>query len=378
VKVICIFLRRSPVHITDARCVAAFASLMLSPYATVLYECDISLLSLIPVAPGFIFSVARAYFYEVKRLPPRSSLISNVVGMLDTLENISLTMAGCEEFTYFAMDVLVALQNRNLLVRKRLLNMAVNLITLLNVDDVLLFLRTELDMPASADTPLEYKQMLEKAITEIHSAHPVCIMPFIVEAKYDVYVDCIGYIMDIIVNNPLQRRQFLNGLLRVLRLVKSSVVCAATVWAISVSTVPRKEVCHVLTAISSHFKDMLEQRKIEKQINGELDVQHGFTLYTDHYSTRQGEAEGRQQQPWLMDMEELLFVHLGFTQQADGSYAIASSSRSSTDDEDESLFTPPSLEPTDNLARLVWSGDALLTDFVCNVVSRLEKMVADD
>jgi hypothetical protein len=90
--------------------------------------------------------------------------------------------------------------------------------------------------------------------------------------------------MDIIVNNPLQRLQLLNGLLRVLRHVKSSVVCAATVWAISVSTVPRKDVCRVLTAISSHFKDMLEQRKIEKQINGVLEVQHGFTLYTDHYS----------------------------------------------------------------------------------------------
>jgi coatomer subunit beta len=262
------------------------------------------------------------------------------------------------------MDVLVTLENRNLVVRKRLLNMAVSPITVLNADDVLLFLRTELDMPASADTPFEYKQMLEKAITEIHSAHPVCIMPCIVEAKYDVYVDCVGNIMDIIVSNPLQRLQFLNGLLRVLRHVKSSVVCATTTWAISASTGPCKEVCHVLAAISSHFKYMLEQRKIEKQINGEIEVQHGFTLYTDYYSAKQGEAEGMHQHPWLMDMEELLFVHLGLTRQADGSYPIASSSRSSTDDDGESLFTPSSLERTDNLARLVWSGDALLTDFV--------------
>jgi hypothetical protein len=96
-------LPRTSKHHTDARCVAALASLMLSPYATVLYECEISLLSLIPVAPGFIFSVARAYFYEVRRLPPRSSLISNVAGMLDRLENISLTMADREEFTLLWM-----------------------------------------------------------------------------------------------------------------------------------------------------------------------------------------------------------------------------------------------------------------------------------
>jgi coatomer subunit beta len=102
-KVIRMFLHRALVNITDARCVAAFASLMLSPYAIVQSECQVSLLSLALFAPGFIFFVARAYFYEVKRLPPRSSLISNVVGMLDTLENISLTMAGREEFTLLWM-----------------------------------------------------------------------------------------------------------------------------------------------------------------------------------------------------------------------------------------------------------------------------------
>jgi len=59
-------------------------------------------------------------------------------------------------------------------------------------------------------------------------------------------------------------------------------------------------------------------------------------------------------------------VHIGLTRQADGSYAIASSSQSSASSEDV-----PSLNHTDNLAFVVQSGDVLLADFVESMLSKL-------
>ena len=69
-------------------------------------------------------------------------------------------------------------------------------------------------------------------------------------------------------------------------------------------------------------------------------------------------------------MEELLFVRIGLTRQADGSYDIASSSKSSASSANGYPHRP-SLELTDNLAFLVHSGDALLADFVENRLSEL-------
>uniref|UniRef100_A0A0A8Y5G6 Uncharacterized protein n=1 Tax=Arundo donax TaxID=35708 RepID=A0A0A8Y5G6_ARUDO len=96
------------------------------------------------------------------------------------------------------------------------------------------------------------------------------------------------------------------------------------------------EVRSAILSITCFFEDLLDQRGIEKQINGGSEVQHVYTISSDYYDAKEGDAQGEHQQTWLMEMEELLFVHMGLTRQADGSYAIASTSRSSTTVEDES------------------------------------------
>ncbi|CAL5028961.1 unnamed protein product [Urochloa decumbens] len=366
VKIICNFFRSSPESINDTRCVTAFASLMLSPQISVVCACMGTLPSLSPVS-GFAFAMTRAYCNLLKAFPPQSSIqICSAVLMLDRLKHISMTMVDHPRFDDLALDVPGALGNPIFAVRKKVLDLVVSFLTPVNVGDVVRLLMNELDLAATADIPIEYQQMLEEAITECHSAYRESIMQFILDPKYTVFIGCIRYIENIMDCNPLLRAQLLKGLLRALRHVRSSPVCAAAVWAISLCSESLLETRGVMVAISPLFKDLLDRCDLEKLIQGGGEVENEYMIASDCYGDKQGDAQGEHLQPWLMEMEELLFVHIGLTRQADGSYAIASSSKSSASSEDV-----PSLNHTDNLSSLVQYGDALLADFVGNLLSKL-------
>ncbi|KAG0548803.1 hypothetical protein BDA96_01G198900 [Sorghum bicolor] len=339
VKMVCDVFRLSPANINNTRCVTTFASLMLSPYTTVVCACEDALLSLPPI-PGFAFTIARAYCHILIAMPPQSSpQICSVFAMLGRLNQISMTTVEVNHprFDDLAVDVLGCLANCKLVVQKKVLNLVVGLLTLKNVYDVLGILNSELVMAASANIHIEYQQMLEKAIRECHSAYPESIPQFTLDPKYAVFTDCIRYIKDIMNNNPLLQSQLLKGLLRMLRHVKSPLVCGAAIWTIS------------------------------KQILGS-EMEDEYILPTEYCGVTVQGAQGERQQPWLMEMEELLFVRIGLARQVDGSYDIASSSKSSAS---SGYPHKVSLELSDNLAFLVHSGDALLADFVENRLSKL-------
>uniref|UniRef100_A0A804RH87 Coatomer subunit beta-1 n=1 Tax=Zea mays TaxID=4577 RepID=A0A804RH87_MAIZE len=343
VKIICTFFRLSPVNISDTRCVTAFASLMLSPYSTVVCACADALLSLPPVVPGFSFAIARAYCHMLATVSPQSPLeVSSMVAMLGRLKQVSTTMVHHPGFSDLAVDVLAALSNCNLAVRKNLLNLMVRLLTPRNISAVLLLLDNELNR--AANIHIEYHKMLEEAIRECHAAFPGCIVEFTLDPKYSVFIDSILYIIDIMNPDQSLRGPLLKGLLRALRHVKSPL-------------------------------DLLDRRKIEKLILGG-EAENQYKLSTDYYGVTAGDAtQGKHQQPWLMEMEELLFVRIGLTRQAGGSYAIPSSSKSSASS--SNAYLPEPLGNTDNLIFLVHSGDALLADFVEIMLSNLKKKVKE-
>lgn len=374
VKIICTFFRLSPVNISDTRCVTAFASLMLSPYSTVVCACADALLSLPPVVPGFSFAIARAYCHMLATVSPQSPLeVSSMVAMLGRLKQVSTTMVHHPGFSDLAVDVLAALSNCNLAVRKNLLNLMVRLLTPRNISAVLLLLDNELNR--AANIHIEYHKMLEEAIRECHAAFPGCIVEFTLDPKYSVFIDSILYIIDIMNPDQSLRGPLLKGLLRALRHVKSPLVCAAAVWAISMFSGSLEEVSDAIVALSCFFKDLLDRRKIEKLILGG-EAENQYKLSTDYYGVTAGDAtQGKHQQPWLMEMEELLFVRIGLTRQAGGSYAIPSSSKSSASS--SNAYLPEPLGNTDNLIFLVHSGDALLADFVEIMLSNLKKKVKE-
>jgi coatomer subunit beta len=342
---------------------------MLSPYTTVVHACEDALLSLPPI-PGFAFTIARAYCHILIAMPPQSSpQICSVFAMLGRLNQIRMTTVEVDHprFDDVAVDVLGCLANCKLVVQKKVLNLVVGLLTLKNVYDVLGILNSELVLAASANIHIEYQQMLEKAIRECHSAYPESIPKFTLDPKYAVFTDCICYIKDIMNNNPLLQSQLLKGLLRMLCHVKSPLVCAAAIWTISVFSKSLAETKDAIATLSCLFKDLLDRRKIEKQILGS-EMEDEYILPTEYCGVTVQGAQGERQQPWLMEMEELLFVRIGLARQVDGSYDIASSSKSSAS---SGYPHKVSLELSDNLAFLVHSGDALLADFVENRLSKL-------
>ncbi|WVZ83437.1 hypothetical protein U9M48_030583 [Paspalum notatum var. saurae] len=121
-------------------------------------------------------------------------------------------------FDKLAMNVLGALANHNLAVRKKILNFGVSLLTPGNVGDVLRLLEVKLDITPTAIP--EYKQMLEEAIRECYSTYPDSILGF--GPKYLVFIDSIRYIKGIMDQNPFLHAQLLKDLLMALRHVRSS------------------------------------------------------------------------------------------------------------------------------------------------------------
>jgi coatomer subunit beta len=151
-------------------------------------------------------------------------------------------------------------------------------------------------------------------------------------------------------------------------------VCAAALWAISVCSESALEVSGSTEAILFLFNDLLERRDTEKELLEGTGVEDDYILPINYYGGKERDEQGKHLKPWLMEMEELLFFHIGLTLQANGSYAIASSSKSSS--EDVFRFTPP-LYQSDNLHFLVHSGDALLADFVEDILSKIEEKATE-
>ena len=87
----------------------------------------------------------------------------------------------------------------------------------------------------------------------------------------------------------------LKGLLRTLRHVKSPLVCAAAVRIISVFSESLAEAKDAIAALSCLFKDLLDRRKIGKQILGS-EMEDEYILPTEYCGVTARGAQGERQQ----------------------------------------------------------------------------------
>ncbi|KAG6547730.1 hypothetical protein Mapa_010543 [Marchantia paleacea] len=209
-------------------------SLLNSPSTAVMYECAGTLVSL-SSAPTAIRAAANTYCQLL--LSQSDNNVKLIV--LDRLQELKASHR--EVMVEMIMDVLRALSSPNLDIRRKTLDIALDLITPRNIDEVVMTLKKEVVKTQSKELEKngEYRQMLVQAIhscalkfPEVASTVVHLLMDFLGDSNTASAVDVVFFVREIIETNPKLRESIIARLLDTFYQIRSSRVCTCALWII--------------------------------------------------------------------------------------------------------------------------------------------------
>lgn len=139
------------------------------------------------------------------------------------------------------MDILVALSSPDLDVRRKVLNIALGMISSRNVDDVVKFLKKELTKTVNQDFEKnsEYRQLLIQAIhtcaikfAEVAASVVDLLLDFVGDSNSTSAVDVISFVKEVVEIFPNLRASILSRLLQTLETVRAGSVYRGALWII--------------------------------------------------------------------------------------------------------------------------------------------------
>ncbi|KAH7864953.1 hypothetical protein Vadar_000345 [Vaccinium darrowii] len=321
-------------------------SLLSAPSAAVVYECAGTLVSL-SSAPTAIRAAANTYCQLL--LSQSDNNVKLIV--LDRLNELKSSHR--EIMVEMIMDVLRALSSPNLDIRRKTIDIALELITPRNIDEVVLLLKKEVMKTQGGELEKngEYRQMLVQAIhscaikfPEVASTVVHLLMDFLGDSNVASAIDVVVFVREIIETNPKLRISIITRLLDTFYQIRAARVCCCALWIIG-------EHCLSLAEVESGIATI-------KQCLGEL------PFYTP---TEEGESQDttkNSQQANSMTVSSRRPAIL-----ADGTYATQSAAS-------ETAMSPPmlaqgSLAAVGNLRSLIVAGDFFLGAVVACTLSKL-------
>lgn len=321
-------------------------SLLTAPSAAVVYECAGTLVSL-SSAPTAIRAAANTYCQLL--LSQSDNNVKLIV--LDRLNELKSSHR--EIMVEMIMDVLRALSSPNLDIRRKTIDIALELITPRNIDEVVLLLKKEVMKTQGGELEKngEYRQMLVQAIhscaikfPEVASTVVHLLMDFLGDSNVASAIDVVVFVREIIETNPKLRISIVTRLLDTFYQIRAARVCSCALWIIG-------EYCLSLAEVESGIATI-------KQCLGEL------PFYTP---TEEGESQDTSktsQQANSMTVSSRRPAIL-----ADGTYATQSAAS-------ETAMSPPmlaqgSLASVGNLRSLIVAGDFFLGAVVACTLAKL-------
>ncbi len=139
------------------------------------------------------------------------------------------------------MDVLRALTSPNMDIRKKTLDIALDLITSRNIDEVVMVLKKEVmkTQNKELDKGPEYRQLLVQAIHSCAVKFPDVagsvihlLMDFLGDTNTASALDVVFFVREIMETNSKLRASILERLLDSYNQIRSSRVCSCTLWII--------------------------------------------------------------------------------------------------------------------------------------------------
>ncbi|KAF3781577.1 Coatomer subunit beta-1 [Nymphaea thermarum] len=331
------------------RYIKIIISLLNAPSAAVVYECAGTLVSL-SSAPTAIRAAANTYCQLL--LSQSDNNVKLII--LDRLNELKPSHR--EVIIDMIMDILRALSSPNLDIRRKTLDIVLELITPRNVDEVVLTLKKEVVKTQSTELEKngEYRQMLVQAIhscaikfPEVASTVVHLLMDFLGDSNVSSAMDVILFVREIIETNPKLRVSIITRLLDTFYQIRSSRVCWCALWIIGEYCLSASEVENGIATI--------------KQSLGDLPF---FTVAEDGETADAKGLLSKPQQPNSAAVSSRRPAIL-----ADGTYATQSAAS-------ETAISAPtlvqgSLASVGNLRSLILSGDFFLAAVVACTLTKL-------
>lgn len=233
-------------------------ALLSAPSAAVEYECAGTLVSL-SSAPSAIRSAASTYCGLL--LSQSDNNVKLIV--LDRLNELKASHR--EVMIEMIMDVLRALSSPNLDIRRKTLDIALELITPRNIDEVVLTLKKEVVKTQSGELEKngEYRQMLVQAIhscamkfPEVASTVVHLLMDFLGDSNVASAIDVVLFVREIIETNPKLRVSIITRLLDTFYQIRAARVCSCALWIIGEYCLSLSEVESGISTIKQCLGDL--------------------------------------------------------------------------------------------------------------------------
>ncbi|XP_012834462.1 PREDICTED: coatomer subunit beta-1-like [Erythranthe guttata] len=250
------------------------------------------------------------------------------------------------------MDVLRALSSPNLDIRRKTLDMILELITPRNVNEVVLTLKKEVMKTQSGELEKngEYRQILIQAIhscaikfPEVASTVVHLLMDFLGDSNVASAMDVVIFVREIIETNPKLRVSIISRLLDTCYQIRAARVCSCALWIIGEYSLSLSEVESAIATI--------------KQCLGDLPF---FSISEDEEA---GDSSKKPQQATSITVSSRRPAIL-----ADGTYATQSAAS-------ETAFSAPAVVQgsltTGNLRSLLLTGDFFLGAVVACTLAKL-------
>ncbi|KAE8682533.1 Coatomer subunit beta-1 [Hibiscus syriacus] len=320
-------------------------SLLNAPSTAVIYECASTLVSL-SSAPTAIRAAANTYCQLL--LSQSDNNVKLIV--LDRLNELKSSHRGI--MVDLIMDVLRALSSPNLDIRRKTLDIVLELITPQNINEVVLMLKKEVVKTQSGELEKngEYRQMLIQAIhscaikfPEVASTVVHLLMDFLGDSNVASAIDVVIFVREIIETNPKLRVSIITRLLDTFYQIRAARVCSCALWIIG-------EYCLSLSEVESGIVTI-------KQCLGELPF----------YSVSE-EGEGTDASKKTPQANSITVSSRRPAILADGTYATQSAAS-------ETAFSAPTVVQgslaSGNLRSLLLTGDFFLGAVVACTLTKL-------
>lgn len=330
-------------------------SLLQAPSTAVIYECAGTLVSL-SSAPTAIRAAANTYCQLL--LSQSDNNVKLIV--LDRLNE--LKAAHREIMIELVMDVLRALSSPNPDIRRKTLDIVLDLITPRNVDEVVLTLKKEVVKTQGTEHEKngEYRQMLVQAIhtcaikfPEVASTVVHLLMDFLGDTNVPSALDVVVFVREIIQTNPKLRIPIITRLMDTFYQIRASRVCTCALWIIG-------EYC-------------LSDVEVE---SGIITIKHCLGDLPFFTASEDGDAQDASKNSQPLTVSSTTVSSRRPVVLADGTYATQSAAL-------ETAMSPPtlaqgSLISVGNLRSLLLAGDfflgAVIACTLTKLVWRLEKV----
>ncbi|CAN6985400.1 hypothetical protein IGI04_000606 [Brassica rapa subsp. trilocularis] len=320
-------------------------SLLSATSSAVIYECAGTLVSL-SSAPTAIRAAANTY---CQLLLSQSDNNVKLI-LLDRLSELKSLHR--DIMVELIIDVLRALSSPNLDIRKKTLDIALDLITHHNINEVVQMLKKEVVKTQSGELEKngEYRQMLIQAIhacavkfPEVASTVVHLLMDFLGDSNVASALDVISFVREIIETNPKLRVSIITRLLDTFYQIRAGKVCPCALWIIG-------EYCLSLSEVESGISTIT-------QCLGEL------PFYSVSEESEPTEASNKIQPTSSAMVSSRKPVIL-----ADGTYATQSAAS-------ETTFSSPTVVQgslaSGNLRALLLTGDFFLGAVVACTLTKL-------